>query len=158
MTRLHDASDIGAVLPETANTADAVDDGSFDIAVLLEHELTGTSARRMTELYQMKSTPCRYHLVRPLGDGSAHSDGARQEAERLVRKSVERMEALQASASGVVADHEPIEALLDAVTTTHSQEIVVVTKPHRLATLLHRDLASKVRSQVDLPMVHLVER
>lgn len=157
MTRLHNDSETGTVLAQTGSTADPSDD-SFDVAVLLENELTGTSARRMTELYQMKSIPCRYHLVRPLGDISARTVAARQEAERLVRKSVERMEALQASASGIVVDDEPIEALLDAVTTTDSQEIVVVTRPHRLATLFHRDLASRIRPRVDLPMVHLVER
>ncbi|MEU4293155.1 hypothetical protein AB0E63_33450 [Kribbella sp. NPDC026596] len=157
MTRLDDASDTRTALQETGSAFGPAD-GWFDVAVLVENELTGTSARRMTDLYQMKSTPCRYHLVRPLGDVSARTDGARQEAERLMQKSVERMEALQASVSGVVAEQEPIDALLDAITTTHSQEIVVVTRRHRLATLLQRDLASTIRSRVDLPMVHLVER
>ncbi|TCC26883.1 hypothetical protein [Kribbella speibonae] len=157
MTRLDDPSDTETMLQE-ADGAFGPADGWFDVAVLVENELTGTSARRMTELYQMKNTPCRYHLVRPLGEASARTDGTRQEAERLMQKSIERMEALQASVSGVVADQEPVDALLDAITTTRSQEVVVVTRRHRLATLLHRDLASTIRSRVDLPMLHLVER
>ena len=48
----------------------------------------------MTELYQMKSTPLRYHLVRPVGDTS-RSAGSRADAERLIQKSIERLEALQ---------------------------------------------------------------
>jgi hypothetical protein len=150
MTRPENVS----VLQESAAQAG----GYFDVAVLVENELTGTSARRMTELYQMKSTPLRYHLVRPVGKASARSADLRQEAERLMQKSVERLEALQVPVTGVVSDHEPIGALLDVVTATRSQEVVVVTGQHRLATLLHRDLASQVHSLVDLPVVHLVER
>ena len=86
------------------------------------------------------------------------SDGNRQEAERLMQKSVERMEALQTLVTGVVSDQEPIGALLEVVNTTQSREVVVVTGRHRLATLLHRDLASQVRSLVDLPITHLAER
>jgi hypothetical protein len=157
MTRLDNASDGRTVF---AHADDAVNDhgGWFDVAVLVENEVTGTSARRMTELYQMKSAPLRYHLVRPLGDAPTHANGNRQEAERLMHKSVERMEALQALVTGVVSDQEPIGALLEVVNTTQSREVVVVTGRHRLATLLHRDLASQVRSLVDLPITHLVER
>jgi len=128
----------------------------FDVAVLVESELTGTSARRMTELYQMKSTPLRYHLVRPLGDASTRTDDLHQQAERLMLKSVERMEALQVPVTGVVTDQEPVDAVLELVATMQCQEVVVVTGRHRLATILHRDLASQVRSRVDLPLVHLV--
>ncbi|WP_329001023.1 hypothetical protein OHA18_42150 [Kribbella sp. NBC_00709] len=140
-------------LDEIADT-----DNWFDVAVLVENELSGTSARRMTEMYQVKSTPLRYHLVRPLGDASARADGSREEAERLMQKSVERMEALQAPVTGVVSDQEPVGALLEVAARTNSEEVVVVTGRHRLASLLGRDLASQLRSQVDLPLVHLVER
>lgn len=157
MTRLNEASDRETAFQEVPDTPEPAH-GWFDVTVLIENELTGTSARRMTELYQMKSTPLRYHLVRPIGDSSAKPSGFRQEAERLLQQSVERLEALQAPATGVVSDQDPIEALLGVATATRSQEVVVVTGRHRLATLLHRDLASQVRSLVDLPLVHLVER
>ncbi len=157
MTRLDGARGTGTAFPE-ARTADDGERDWFDVAVLVENELTGTSARRMTELYQMKSRPLRYHLVRPLGGTSSPAAGSRQEAERLMRKSVERMEALQATVTGVVSAQDPIGALSDVVTTSHSQEVVVVTGRHRVAALLHRDLASQVRARVDLPLVHLVER
>ncbi|MER7243212.1 hypothetical protein [Kribbella sp. NPDC000426] len=132
--------------------------GWFDVAVLVENELSGTSARRMIELYQMKNTPLRYHIVRPLGDASTRADGSREEAERLMQKSVERMEALQAPVTGAVSDQQPVDALLELIARTRSEEVVVVTGQHRLATFLHRDLASQVRSRVDLPFVHLVDR
>lgn len=157
MSRLNEASDRGSALEETPDASERADSW-FDVTVLVENELTGTSARRMTELYQMKSKPLRYHLVRPLGANAAERTGLRQEAERLLQQSVERLEALQARAVGLVSDQEPIDALLGLATATHSQEVVVVTGRHRLATLLHRDLASQVRSLVDLPLVHLVER
>jgi hypothetical protein len=151
MPRLDNTSGIqeGAQVPDRTGAW-------FDVAVLVESELTGTSARRMTELYQMKSTPLRYHLVRPLGDASTRTDDLHQQAERLMLKSVERMEALQVPVTGVVTDQEPVDAVLELVATMQCQEVVVVTGRHRLATILHRDLASQVRSRVDLPLVHLV--
>ena len=72
MTRLDEASDVGAVSRETHDAAHDAN-GWFDVAVLVENEVSGTSARRMTEFYQMKSTPVRYHLVRPLSDASARA-------------------------------------------------------------------------------------
>lgn len=70
----------------------------------------------MTELYPLKSTPLRYHLVRPLGRTSSSVGKDRPEAERQLRNSVERMEALQATVTGVVSDQDPMEALSDVVT------------------------------------------
>lgn len=35
---------------------------------------------------------------------------------------------------------------------------VVVTDRHRVAEILHRGLASQARSQLDLPLFHLVNR
>lgn len=126
--------------------------GWFDVAVLVEHELTGTSARRLVDMYQMKSTPLRYNLVRP------RNAMGREEADSLIHKSLERLDALGANANGTVSDQRPLDALSGLVAATGSQEVVVVTRRHRLASLLHRDLASQARSRVSLPLVHLVDR
>jgi hypothetical protein len=124
--------------------------GWFDVAVLIEHELTGTAARRMVDMYQMKSTPLRYNLVRPL------NASPRAKADQLLNKSVERMEALGARVTGMVSEQPPVDALSGLVQATRSQEVVVVTHRHRLASLLRRDLASQARARVALPLVHLV--
>lgn len=155
MTRLDEAAGNPMASEETDYDPERTD-GWFDVAVLVENELSGASARRMTELYQMKSTPLRYHLVRPVGDTS-RSTGSRADAERLMQRSIERLEALQVPVTGTVSEQEPITALLDVITATQSQEVVVVTGRRRLATLFHRDLASQIRPRVDLPLVHLVE-
>ncbi len=109
-------------------------------------------------MYQMNSTPIRYHLMRTLGDTTARADGSREEAGRLMQKSVDRMEALQMPVTGSVSEQESVGALLEVIARTHSQEVVLVTRRHRLAPLLHRDVASQVRSRVELPLVHLVEQ
>src|SRR5690348_14980971 len=93
----------------------------FDVAVLIEHELTGTAARRMTEMYQMKRIPPRYNLIRP------HDSASAAEAHELLDKSLERLEALQATGTGLVADRPPLDALTDVVDATDSQEVVIVT-------------------------------
>jgi hypothetical protein len=149
----------GAPQPMTPH-ADATDPEAdcFDVAVLVEHELTGTAARRIVDMYQMKSEPLRYHVVRPLGDGANQDTNARAEAEQLVQKSLERLEALRARTSGTVSEQGAIEALAGTIDATHSQEVVVVTRRHRLDALLHRDWASQARSHFQLPVVHLVDR
>ncbi|GAA1567856.1 MULTISPECIES: hypothetical protein [Kribbella] len=157
MPRLDKSPHPGEAFQEADNTTGGTGDW-FDVAVLVENELSSSSARRMTELYQIKNTSLRYHLVRPLGDPSARTHGLREDAERLMQKSVERMEALQAPVTGVVSEQEPVGALLEVVATTRSQEVVIVTRRHRLATLLHRDLASQVRARVTIPLIHLIER
>ncbi|WP_406054446.1 hypothetical protein [Kribbella sp. NBC_00889] len=130
----------------------------FDVAVLVEHELTGTAARRIVDMYQMKSEPPRYHVVRPLGEGADRNTEVRAEAEQLVQKSLERLESLRARTSGTVSEQGAIDALSSIIDATHSQEVVVVTRRHRLDALLHRDWASQVRAHFELPIVHLVDR
>ncbi len=128
----------------------------FDVVVLIERELTGRAARRMVELYNMKSTPLRYHLVRPVDQGK--SEASPEEAKALLEKSLERLYALGATATGRISDLEAVDALTKVAETTQSQEVVVVTGRHRLASFLHRDLASKARERISLPLVHLAEQ
>lgn len=137
--------------------ADATDPGAdcFDVAVLVEHELTGATARRIVDMYQMKREPLRYHVVRPLGAGP--TEDAWEQAKLLLQKSLERLEAMRARTSGTLSEHGPIEALSGVIDATHSQEVVVVTRRHRLDALLHRDWASQARSRFQLPLVRLVD-
>lgn len=138
----------------------APDHGSrrFNVAVLIENEVTGRAARRMVDLYQVKNAPLRYHLVRPLNPGAGQAKASREQAEQLLQKSLERLQALQADVTGAISDQDALDALSSVVDSTQSQEVIVVTGRHRLAELLHRDLASQARSRVDLPLVHLVEQ
>ncbi|TDU83267.1 hypothetical protein EV138_5729 [Kribbella voronezhensis] len=126
--------------------------GWFDVAVLVEREVTGTAARRMVELYQMKSAPLRYNLVR------SRLATPETEADQLMQKSLERLESLGVEVTGTVTDQEPIEALADLVGVTSSEEAVVVTDRHRVAEMFRRDLASQARTRLDLPLFHLVNR
>ncbi len=127
-------------------------DGRFDVAVLVEREVTGTAARRMVELFQMKTMPLRYNLVR------SRLAAPEIEAEQSMQKSLERLEALGADVTGTVTNQAPVDALSELVQSTRSEEAVVVTDRHRVAEMLHRDLASQARSQLDLPLFHLVNR
>ena len=49
---------------------------------------------------------------------------------------------------------KPVEATIAAVKRFHGDEVVVITPPHPVEEALHRDWASKLRSRLDLPVLH----
>ncbi|MFI7068398.1 hypothetical protein ACIBL3_45945 [Kribbella sp. NPDC050124] len=126
--------------------------GWLDIAVLVEHELSAMSAQRLLDMYPMRKATLRYNLVRAATDGQAEAANA------MIGESLDRLDALGAHGTGTVSEQTAVDALRQVIEETQSEEVVVVSRRHRLNSLLRRDLASQARARIDLPMVHLVER
>ena len=57
------------------------------------------------------------------------------------------------TAEGEVAA-DPVEATAAAVRRLHADEVVVITPPHLVEEVLHRDWASRLRTRLDLPVLH----
>jgi hypothetical protein len=129
--------------------------GSFDIAVLVEQEMTDDSARRLVQMYQSRNVPVRFSLVRSLRRSAAQSRAAGEQAELLMQKTVQQLRSLGAKATGVVVNQPPADAVAGLITTTRSHEVVVVARRRALDVLLRQDLVSQVRSRVRLPVSHL---
>ncbi|MDT0266298.1 indole-3-glycerol phosphate synthase [Streptomyces sp. DSM 44915] len=54
----------------------------------------------------------------------------------------------------LVADH-PLDLLASVVTETGADEVVVLTAPHYVEELFHRDWASRARHKVGVPVLRL---
>ena len=71
----------------------------------------------------------------------------------LAESKVRLQDAGLGTADGEVAsDH--VAATVAAVKRFHGDEVVVITPPHLVEEALHRDWASKLRSRLDLPVLH----
>lgn len=130
-------------------------DARYDVAVLVEHSLSAASARRLMSFYDMKREPVRFHVIRPIGKADTADGGARVQADSQLRQVFETFEALHAEVDGGVTDDPPAQALETMVSATGSQEAVVVTSRHPIASFLHRDWASQARDRLEVPITHL---
>jgi hypothetical protein len=61
-----------------------------------------------------------------------------------------------ATVRGSVTGSDPVPAALEAVRLDSSDEVIVVTPPHPVEDGLHRDWASRLRDELDLPVLHVV--
>ncbi|WP_326596074.1 indole-3-glycerol phosphate synthase [Streptomyces sp. NBC_01803] len=94
------------------------------------------------------------------GDAARESDEpegeeAHQSAERALRHSLDALRAAGTEAVGQVIDEDPLELLSSVVRQTHADEVVVLTAPHYIEELFHRDWASRARHKVGVPVLRL---
>lgn len=111
-----------------------------------------------TELYGM--TAERY---------SIHSDEeafkAQQEAQRAadaqataaLERSLERLRSLGREADGVITRQHPVDELVDYLKRVDGDEVVVLTRKHVIAELLHIDWSAQARRHLGVPVFHLIE-
>lgn len=90
----------------------------------------------------------------------AHGDPSPQEAEQeamhAVNGSIALFNAADVTAAGSVTGSDPVPAALVAVEQYGADEVIVVTPPHPVEDGLHRDWASRLRDELDLPVLHIV--
>lgn len=105
---------------------------------------------------------CRFHLVVPVTHPRDHawSDGeVEAEARRRLAEGVAAFEAIGASVTGEVGDANPVYAVGTALRTSEVDEwagIIVSTLPPGMSRWLGLDAVSRIRRDVDLPVVHLI--
>ena len=58
--------------------------------------------------------------------------------------------------TGALLDSDPHPAALDAARTTGADARVAVSLPHLVEPAVHRDWASRLRKELDLPVLHVV--
>ena len=83
-------------------------------------------------------------------------DEAIEEAKRRLAASVRAIEAVGLEARGEVGDSEPNVAIEDALHTFPADEIVISTHPPQRSKWLERGVVERARSEVDLPVTHVV--
>lgn len=91
-----------------------------------------------------------------LEDDEPTPEQAEQEAMHSVNASLDKLTALNVKARGSVTGSDPVPATLEAVRLDAADEVIVVTPPHPVEDGLHRDWASRLRDELDLPVLHVV--
>lgn len=91
-----------------------------------------------------------------LDDDTASPEQAERDAMHAVNASVALFTAAGVEAKGSITGSNPLPAAIEAATQYNADEIIVVTPPHLLTDSLHRDWASRLRDDVELPVLHTI--
>jgi len=91
-----------------------------------------------------------------LDDDEPTPEQAEREAMHAVNASLEALKAVGVSARGSVTGSDPVPAAIEAVRRDAADEVIVVTPPHPIEAGLHRDWASRLRDELELPVLHVV--
>jgi hypothetical protein len=147
------------------------------ILLLSEKTLTEHDVRRIAELHGDEQI--EVHLLVPadashnrliealdevalgrlrdaLEDDDPTPEQAEHDAMHAVNTSLELLRAAGVQARGSVTGSNPLPAAKEAVRLDSSDEVIVVTPPHPVESALHRDWASRLRDDLDLPVLHVV--
>jgi hypothetical protein len=154
----------------------------YDVALLIERQLTDLDADQIVALHEGLDDTVRYHLLLPVDSStsilasSMSALGGGQivtiaDADVLAEVQHELASAgqaeLDASATLLTArgqqvttaltEDDPIDALTQLVATTSSSEAIILTEPHVVREFLHLDWTSRAKRKLDVPTLHLLE-
>jgi hypothetical protein len=154
----------------------------YDVALLIERQLTDLDADQVVALHEGLDDTVRYHLLLPIDTSasmlasSMSALGAGQimtisDAEVVADVQEELSAAgraeLEASAAlltdrgqqvtATLTEDDPIEALSELVSGTASAEAIILTEPHVVREFLHVDWTSRAKRKLDVPTLHLLE-
>ncbi|KAB8167832.1 indole-3-glycerol phosphate synthase [Streptomyces sp. 3MP-14] len=76
-------------------------------------------------------------------------------AARGLDHSLDALRATGAEAVGQLVTDRPLDVLASVVAETRADEVVVLTAPHYVEELFHRDWASRARHRVGVPVLRL---
>lgn len=157
----------------------------YDICLLIERPLSHTDAEQVVSLHEDWPDPVHYHLLLPMIDAAARIEAAlgtlgagevmaaaplsalEQDAERAREEAVEMSEhdcaqsvatlqALGAHADAEVVVDDPIDRLDQVVTERDSREVIILTRAHLVAEMLHTDWTHQARRRLGVPVLHLL--
>jgi hypothetical protein len=129
----------------------------YDVALLLERELSEEIAERVVVAHRTTPERIMYHLLRPVETSTDDGRDTAVQAKWHLQWGIQRLGELGQLATGSVTDRPPVDALVDLVAATNSDEVVIVTPPHPLAAVFHRDWTSRARQQLEIPVLHAID-
>lgn len=89
-------------------------------------------------------------------DDDESPEEAEQDAMHAVNEATALFKEVGIEAIGSVTGSDPLPAAEQAVERFDVDEIIVVTPPHPVEDGLHRDWASRLRDDLELPVLHFV--
>jgi len=158
----------------------------YNIVILAEQALSPGDAERVVSLHEDIEDTRHYHVLIPcdnaanrvenaLGTLAAHESLAAipvlpedvdveqsqraidAEADTSVSLSLEALGRLGVEVSGEFSSSEPVDRLTEVVAERQAAEVIVMTRPHVVAELLHLDWTSRARRRLGVPLLHLLE-
>jgi len=154
----------------------------YDVALLIERQLTDLDADQVVALHEGLDDTIRYHLLLPVDSSatilasSMSALGGGQivtiaDADVIADVQHELSSAgqaeLDASATLLTArgqqvttaltEDDPIDALAELVARTSSSEAIILTESHVVREFLHLDWTSRAKRKLDVPTLHLLE-
>ncbi len=131
------------------------------ILVVANETLDGDSIHQALADRHLEAGALQAFVVAPalnsrLRHWASDVDSARREAERRLRRCIERIELAGIEAQGWVGDSNPMQALADALQITRVDEVLIATHPEGRSNWLERGLVDRARAAVDLPLTHVV--
>ena len=154
----------------------------YDVALLIERQLTGLDADQVVALHEGLDDTVRYHLLLPidtsasmlassmsaLGGGQivtiADADVIADVQHELSSAGQAELDASAAlltargqQVTSALTEDDPIAALAELVARTSSSEAIILTETHVVREFLHLDWTSRAKRKLDVPTLHLLE-
>jgi hypothetical protein len=157
----------------------------YEVVVLVEQPVTDWDARQITALHHDSADPVHYHVLLPVEDAAARVEAtmgslatsemmgtptlyldeadfqqidqeAREAGERDLDESVKAFRRAGADADGELTADDPLDRLFAVVRQRGAAEVVILTRPHLVAEMLHIDWTNRARRKLEVPILHLV--
>lgn len=158
---------------------------TYAVVLLVEQALTELDARQVRSLHESMDEPVAYHVLVPLDHAAERVEAAmgtlaagevmaapsviagadlesimaesRENAAAELAATLSALESVGATATGRVAEGEPIEELTAEVASVDGREVIILTRPHVVAEFFHVDWTSRARRHLGVPVLHLLE-
>jgi hypothetical protein len=111
-----------------------------------------------TELYGMAAD--RYSIGSDEEAIKAQKNAQRAldaQATAALDRSLDRLRSFDQEADGLITHGRPVDELVEQIKRVNGQEVVVLTRPHIVAELLHIDWSAQARRHLGVPVLHLLE-
>jgi hypothetical protein len=157
----------------------------YDVVVLVEQPVTDWDARQITALHYDSADPVHYHVLLPVEDAAARVEATvgslaasemmgpatlyldesdfdqldeevRNAGEEALANSVQAFKRAGADADGELTADDPLDRLAAVVRQRDTAEVVILTRPHLVAEMLHVDWTNRARRKLSVPILHLV--
>jgi hypothetical protein len=154
----------------------------YDVALLIERQLTDLDADQVVALHEGLDDTVRYHLLLPvdtsasmlassmsalgggqivtIADADVIADVQRElssAGQAELDASAKLLTARGQQVTTALTEDDPIEALTELVATTSSSEAIILTESHVVREFLHLDWTSRAKRKLDVPTLHLLE-
>ena len=157
----------------------------YDVVVLVEQPVTHWDAHQITALHHASPDVVHYHVLMPVEDAASRVEATigslaasevmgtaalyldetdlervhqeiRDASERALAQSISAFVEAGSHATGEVTAIDPLDRLTRLVAERGSAEVVILTRPHLVAELLHIDWTRRARRRLDVPCLHLI--